>query len=351
MFTEVFTHLSLYQWGKIMGMNPFGMIQVNAPELSQNDCSDILYQDDLGDNFSSRNNIADAILYVESVWRDNVQYEPAPLYSEQEIQVDSDVLGILRLKVHNKILGLGKQSKELVGTFPVSIEADHSFSIEFTDPDTADADYYEAFHTATNRNDEEPISIYQIRPLSTSLGVTSHFMIGRHKSILALPAKMIAREEYEIDNADVYASEVEIYRYERDISNSVVLHTNAGDINASSGLQIIGTDMGWIEIITGIYRVYSATVNIRHGLALDHSGMVDRSHAMNIARCSVGYITSTQLGCDSVRKGIEHWGSVPSSDAQLGRDRPITISDIDNVFGEHRGALALRNFAAGRMYP
>lgn len=376
MRANVETLLSLYEWGEIVGINPFELAQIGEGYTQKTDrrCKHVFYQHPWQEDHLSRNEVARAIAQAESRLASYLGYWPAPRYVEGESPRypkpansiwygdGRDVRGQWKpVELRWKYLhGGGTLARTAIASdVQVNLDdedgnaPDDTFIV--TTPTTiTDPGEIALYFTATDRMGRDLDETWRIRPLRVSISAGTATIKG-HISQVVVPYLQEGTDPQSLDASKaIYITEVDVYRVYRD---TTATDANPQQGNAEWDLQPDPAPTGVVETKGVILSAYNQrlgigrieipqtwpqdrepdklTINYLAGLSLDRGKMQTR-FANAVAHLSLAYLAREQCGCERSNRIISYWREFPSDFNE--RSRPLSISEIDAPGGPTRGA-------------
>ncbi len=385
MRASIYTHLSLYEWGKALGIHPFELAQVGAgfPGNRGAQCPHVFYQYQYQKDFLSREEVAQAIVDAENMVAHELNYWPAPHYTVDEVipyprPHQSWRYGVgttprgdwkpVETRWH-KVVGGGVFNRTQIGANHLVNPSDPDgdgindfftitpFATTVTNPNEI-AIYYKA----SDRNNEPISETWRIRPVNVTISGGNATVTGS----MALLVKPDLTLGYDPQNLDVtlatnFVSEVETYRVFRDDTatastpyQGVAIWDELPDCTTDCGFEIKElciaprhNEMGRVAVNyarTGCCPPQNrepdrVQINYLSGVPLE-SGYMSREMALIVARLATALLPSEKCGCERSNRILHNWRAYPSDGEGAEGRRPMTPEEIQNCPWEPRmGAL------------
>lgn len=363
------TLLSLDEWARVMGFNPYEFNQIGTGLKLARDaqCQTVFYQYSWQKQFLSREEIAMAIAQSEEALRNELGFPIAPQWFEGELHDYPQRAAVSVGRTSNwvsakgtwksiplengYITALGKRTLTLIEADVAYVSSDtdgDSINDRFTATVNAaglDVNKIRVYFPSAERGVYD-FETYRIRPLFITYVDPVLTIIGS-LSQLVKPSLTDALKPSSLDVAGaIYATAIDVYEegIEADYGTAYwdrVEYLNcAAATDAISSAEITGTRR-ITPTINGSYLQGRApnrlAVNYQAGYPLKN-GAVNPVMAEVVARLATTYIPALSCGCDKPDQILTFWRSSPA-DTETGK-RPMTLKEIDeNIFGVTRGAI------------
>lgn len=377
------TLLSLFEWGRIMGLSPWDLAQLGVgfahPASAQ--CEKVFYQYFWQQDFLSREEIAEAIQKAEDMIAQELQYYPAPKYFVDEKHLyprpaERYLFGAgtdkrFMWKTVQTDWGFyqspGLLTRTLVAAGAVVTLTDRdgdgineTFTIGpiltgITDPTTIGA-----YFTLSQRLQADIDETWRVRPINVSI-VGGNLTITGHSTLLVLPAleETTNPQILDVTNLSNYAATLDIYQILPDINltttdpaqGTAVWDPMPGDCQSTPCAPIIlpicvnatDVDNGIVSvdyIISGNNCPTSNRepdrlhLNYVAGVPLVN-GRMNPDYANIVAHLATALLPNGKCACDRAQRIIDWWRRFPNdTDVQ----RPMTQQEInENRFPANRG--------------
>ncbi len=376
------TLLSLFEWGQLMGINPWELAQFESPTEHSAQCESVFYQYAWQQDFLSREELASTIEKAEAAIADALRFWPAPKYLAQTVQVprpyDRTLYGgagtargqwkTLTLD-YGHVQGGGVLARTLIEaarpvtrTDPDGDGVKELFTVTVATTIT-DPDEIALYVTSADRNGVSLDETWRIRPVHVTISGGTATITG-HSALLVKPNKTTVVNPERLDPADDanYIAEVDAYRVYRD--------TTATDANPAQGWALWEAlpDNAYADppttqtaraIAIGerlaeagqVYAAYSDPtscygwrepdrVRLQYLAGFERThGRMARPMADIVAHLAAGWLASEKCGCERSNRIIAYWREMPSQASDGTTARPLTAEEVNNPFGATRGAL------------
>ena len=401
------TLLPLDSYFEIMGFDRFttNQIGVGFPEgtkfgIEGDDCRDVFYQSFYMRNAISRDEIALAIQRAEDMLAKALGFYPAPRYfigeplqyprKRMPYAYGLGAWSIVPFTMgrhgysasvntrFQKIQAGGTLARTLIGDpanltlidsttgLPAVAPAiNDTFTATITVPSGTLASEIGVYFLAADRVpvNSDVNESWRLRPVNISVSGTTATITG-HSTLLVLPALETIPNPQPLDvtDANIYASEVTVYRVYTDTDNQGVAIWEAdpncndapcdpaeigvcmGNRNWNMGQTFIGfTDADCCATWRAPEQV---RLNYLAGEALDENGHMKPEYAQYVAHLATGLLANFPCGCDRSSKVIDYWRFDVSSMDETQGGRPLTTEEQASPFGFSRGAL----YVWGRIF-
>lgn len=390
---STYTLLSLDQFAKILGINPweFNQIGKGLPLPISAQCKSVWFQHQWQQDWVSREEIAEAIDSAERLIANQVNFYAAPRYITSElveprkrydrtfssqVRPDGSWKPITTQFLYVREAGI--LARTLIDVDAVVTAQDYdgdsfneAFSLTYTDASVASLSVSEigAYFTETDRMGETLDETWRVRPLKVSISGNTLTIKGS----LAQLVKPNLQEKYAAEvltyDPALFVKELEIYRVYTD-DTATADNPNQGiaswdpppgcedaDCTVETGpvcLSNENADAGVVKVqIPSSTAPYARNpdrlhINYLAGLPLEN-GLVNKIWAKAVAYLAIALLPSDKCGCDRSNAILHYWRLFPSSDSNDAR--PMTIREIEqNPFGnERRGSLFAWKFIQDEM--
>lgn len=378
------TLLSLFEWGKIMGLSPWDLAQVGEgfanPSTAQ--CEKVFFQYSWQEDFLSRDEVGESIEKAEDMIAQELGYYPAPKYFVGETHMyprpaERYLYGAGTDKRYQwKVMSLdfsqiqspGLQLRTLIaaGVAVTRVDRDgdgilETFTIGPIATTVTDPSQIGIYFTLVDRLQAPIDDTWQIRPITVSISGGNVTITG-HSSCLVLPAfeETMSPISLNVGNAAIYATSVDLYQLTQDLTTTaanpaqgVAIWTPiAGDCDnppcnqPTEPICVMASDAanGTVAVdylLDGINCPWwnrepdKVTFNYLAGVPLVN-GRMRNDMAKIVAHLATAILPIGKCGCDRAQRIIDYWRRFPNdTDVQ----RPMTQQEInENRFGAQRGA-------------
>ena len=368
------TLLSLFEWGTILGIDPFELAGFMSPIDRDRGCASVFFQYQYQQDFLSREEVASTIAAAEAAIADHLGYWPAPVYTSEMITyprpaaswltVPAVALPVRWAKVH----GAGTFAREEISaSSPVTLSDEDGDGVNETFTVTqatgvTDPEEIALYYIAADRLGAPLDETWRIRPLNVTIsdGVVT---ITGHASLLAKPDRTHRFDVEPLDYTDAanYVTNVAVYRVYRDTTATEAAPKQGRAIWDSAARPCVYapceqtsrpicvvdryTDSAQVRIApvstsmcAGWRNPDAVEVHYLHGVP-QVNGRMDRTMAEIVARLATAWLPVEKCGCERSNRIISYWRALMNMDETGGEPRPLTIGEVDNPFGPRRGAV------------
>jgi hypothetical protein len=379
------TLLSIYEWGKIMGIDPWNLAQFGTgfPSTGRDrhrSCQYVWFQHQWQRDFLSREEIGGAIEKAEAALANELTYWPAPKYIEETADLwnrvssrHSYARGLDSRWQWNsvsmkwgRIQGGGTLARTSVGvgTIVMSDPDGDGLKEKFTitiATTVTEASEIGIYFISADRGGEPLDETWRIRPVVVTISGGNAIITG-HPSLLVPPLLESVYDAEELDVSDPanYVLTVDVYRVYRD--------TTATDANPAQGYALWESrpenpnsqspaDQSTSPIFVGerfaeMGQIYAAFLNcglcsgwrepdrvrVKYlaGTPRENDGRMNQMMADIVAHLATAWLPGGSCGCERADRIISWWRALPNEGAE--KSRLVTFNEIQNTFGERRGA-------------
>lgn len=371
MKATVETQLGLYQWGKILGINPWELSQFGRgfPEENYQQCPHVWFQFPWQEDALTRDEVAEAISNAEALLARELHYWPAPKYVEETIANPKFRYGwkggMIRT-TWSKVIGGGVMTRSLIDDTVVPVFSDFDGDslderVTLTVPTTVtDPDEIAVYYPEIER--DTPLDeTWRIKPLRVTIAGGVATIVG-HATQFARPTLYTVYDPQSLDVTDPtnYVTSVEVYRVYRDVqydAENLSQGWALWDEPAGPCTEVPCTQtsspicLGEYDAELG-YSLYTYTddtcltwrapdrLRLRYlaGVPQVNGGM-DPEYAKIVTYLSVAMLPTEACGCERSNRIIHYWRSLPIEGEEYARFRPIMFSEILSATGEKRGGI------------
>lgn len=374
MRVSTFTHLTLLEWGNIMGINPWDLAQIGEgfPVSNTAQCAHVWFQQSWQQDFLSREELAFTISKAEEAVAEELGYWPAQRYFLNEEITYPQGYGEY-IDYSWKSIRLGWKKIQAVGMQDRTYLVDAAVVLSDKDGDGVNDTFTATFATtltdtseigiyfkAADRNNEPIDETWRIRPVDVAISggvATVKGFIG----LVVVPdlTTIVNPVSLNITTATNFVTQVEAYR----VFTSQTVTTLASqqgyaiwenepcDVLPCSGTAlpicagIRNADQGyvWADYGIGIINPIFTTsepdrvfLNYLAGVPYIN-GRMQREYADIVAHLAVAWLPVGSCGCERSDRILSYWRQYPS---ELNPRRPISKNELeDNPFGIERGAI------------
>lgn len=378
------TLLSIFEWGKIMGVNPWNLSQFGEglPERNtRKNCQSVWFQHQWQRDYLSREEIGNAIEKAEAALALELHFWPAPKYIEETAEewnrISNRYAYGSSLDVRYQWNSLTLEYGMVQGGGSLARTAIGDTAVNRTDTDgdgladrftatiatsVTDASEIAVYYTATDRMGNPVDETWRIRPVVVTISGGNATITG-HACLLAKPE---LEEGYNADALDAsaassYVTQISVYRVYRD--------TTASDTSPSQGYALWDyaptnfdptnpAGQSTVPVFIGerfaqMGQVYAAYANccgfcsdwrepdrvmVKYlaGYPRQSNGLMNQMMADIVAHLATAWLPESSCGCDREDRIIAWWRGLPNEGAE--KSRLVTFNEIQNTFGERRGA-------------
>lgn len=382
MRVSIYTHLPLFEYGAVMGLNPWELAQVGQGfgDGLNPQCAHVFYQYQWQKDFISREELALSIADAEAMIANELGYWPAPHYMVDEViqyprphqswRFGSGVTPRgdwkpVETRWH-KVIGGGVFNRTSIGTKPVAFTDEdgdgvtETFQVQ-TVTTVTDPDEIAIYFKSADRNSEPVDETWRIRPVHVTISGGTATITG-HTSQLVLPdlTTVINPQNLSIAEAGNFAQEVEVYRVFRDTTatsstpyQGVAIWDEIPDCDADCTFSIkelciaprnnaqgrvavnYGTPSSWPEC----REPDRLQVNYLSGVPLVN-GRMDGEMARIVARLATALLPADKCGCERSNRILNYWRIRPSDGEGQNQKRSLIVEEVRDCPWEPRqGAL------------
>lgn len=368
------TLLSLFEWGALLGIDPWELAQFRSPREHAAQCESVWMQHQWQQDYLSREEVAGAIAAAEAAIADELGYWPAPVYTTETVEyprpaphwltVPKIVLPLRWSKVHGGGV-LARALIEPAAALVLSDEDGDGVNETFTVTvamDVTDTSEIALYYTAADRNNAPLDETWRIRPVEVTVNGGLATIRG-HAALLTKPALTfrVDAEALEPDDAANYVASAAVYRVYRDATATVD--------NPQQGVAIWDTPLNPCReapceqssrpvcLVDRLTERAQARITPVAPSGCDHwrnpdsvrlhylsgvprvDGRMERQMAEIVARLATAWLPVEKCGCERSHRIISYWRALINADDTTGEPRPLTIEEVNNPFGPRRGAV------------
>lgn len=374
--------LSINEWAKIFGINPWAFDQVgkNLPAKINHQCPHVWYQFPYQQDFISREELALAILRAEELIAGKVPFYPAPKYIEdEELQFGPARVGgrasMIDKYARLKRVPLQRQFVQVVGTLTFqALETDigytdidldndgfdESFQIDIDLGQEYNLDEIELAYSAEYRNDVTVDDTWLIRVVDIQLLTGTTVRIRGDRSLLVDPRvqSQYVGDILDVNTVGLFMVEVDVYRryfdttsqgsaiWDKPVCEDPTLEVaeapiivNPADIEA--GIVSVGISSAELPYSWSPDRLrlsYAAGIKKKNR-------RMDTMWGMAVAYLAASLLPSEKSGCERSNRILEYWRIAPS--LGMSNARPLTVDEINLPWGPSRGARFAWDYVKG----
>lgn len=386
MRTKYETLLSLFEWGSIMGIDPYELGQVGTgfPANNQAQCAHVFFQYQWQQDYLSRDEVGLAIQKAEQEIATYLTYWPAPKYFVAEPHVfprpiERYLYGAGTTKrFQTKAVQLNWAKVQGGGIFArTPIQA--SAAVVYADKDgdgvndlftvtvptsITDISQIAIYYTTADRNGVAIDETWRIRPVNVAISGGNAVITG-HPSLCVVPNKETIYGAQVLSVTDVanFITGVDVYQVYTDNSTSIsqpsqgVAEWEAFPDDCAippcdvelwpvclSARNVEGALVGvdyWLSgqnTPTQFREPDRVEVNYLAGVTRQLNGLMDATMANAVAHLATALLPVDKCGCERSSRIVHYWRSYPTDGEQT---RPIAPEEItENPFStQAMGAL------------
>lgn len=385
MRASIYTHLSLFQYFSVMGIDPWSGAQVGLgfPGTHSAQCQTSWFQFQWQKDFLSREELAQSIADAEQMIAHELGYWPAPHYAVDEViqyprphqswrygngTTPRGDWKPVTTRWH-KVIGAGVFNRTVVSAGAAIVQSDPDldnvtelFTIGPVATTVTDPNEIALYITSADRNGVPIDETWRIRPINVSIS-GGFVTITGHTSLLVLPdlTTSVDPQNLDITVAANFITTADIYRVFRDSTatsstpyQGVAIWDRIPGCTQDCTFDIKeiciaprNNDMGRVAVNFGSLSCCPpqnrepdrVQVNYLSGVPLVN-GRMDNEMALIVARLATALLPSEKCGCERSNRIIHYHRMYPSEGEGAEGRRPLTLDEISECPWEMRnGAL------------
>lgn len=382
MHVSIATLLSLYEWGEVMGINPWLLAQVGeGVSVLTPQCNHVFFRHSYQQDFLSREELAHTIEKAEQAIAEQLSYWPAPKSFTNESHLyprpyNRSLYGLANTPRYQwkalqlnwgKVQGGGTMARTVINAAGAVVMSDNDgdgiddrFTVTVATTIT-DPDEIAIYFTSADRNGEPLDETWRIRPVNVVISGGNAVITG-HPSLLVKPdlESVLDPQILDVTVAANFITTVEVYRLYLDTTSTLVSPSQgialwedpdcANPPCTSSWLpvcqipRIAETGMIGVDFLQG--NTYCSPLDREPDRVALHyvagepwdQGRMNRAMADIVAHLATAWLPVDKCGCERADRIIHYWREIEAVATQ--GTVPVTLKQLDeNPFGIQRGAI------------